>query len=401
MNILLVAPKEDKVQYESAIKSVSNANHLSTVSVVTEHFIDEIKERYNPHIIVWVCGVKMANNQSDLDTIKQIKDTYPYIRFIYFTNSEKSYNEAAEPLNKLGIYTIVARSITNIEFEELLKNPMKSLDEIIQFNEVKHRPVPVKKPRRKKNNFIIKNIRMFIPLIILVVVIIALFVYKGVNNISSNEEIATEPLTESVTESVSESTTEAATLYASPTEEETEKSTEKSTERETEKPTERQTERTIEKPTDKDESSSTTVNNNGGGASYQEQPVQYEQPVQQIQQEPVQQVEQPQVQVQTQPPQIQPTAPTVAQQSTISDDGQLHFDKESYTVKAGDTFDIYVSGLSASQGCKWSLSDSSIANFVSASTSKVTVKANGVGSTIITAVSKSNGTTKEVVVTVK
>ena len=394
MNILLVSPKEDKAQYESAIKSVSNANHLSTVSVVTEHFIDEIKERYNPHIIVWVCGVKMANNQSDLNTIKQIKDTYPYIRFIYFTNTEKSYDEVAKPLNELGIYTIVDRSITNIEFGELLKSPMKSSDEVIRFNKVKHRPVSVRM-QRKQNNFIIENIRMFIPLIILVIVIIALFVYKGVNNISLDDGTATEPLTEPVTESVSEPTTEVVTLYASPTEKETEKSTEKTTERETEKPTEKQTERTTEKTTEKDENSSTTVNNNSGGTSHQEQPVQYEQPVQQS----TPQVQQPaQQEPQQSTPQVQQP---VQEPQPVVDDGLIHFDKDSYTVSEGETFDIYVTGLVASSGCKWTLTNSAVAEFVFSDATKVTVKAKAKGSTVITGTAKSNGATCQVLVTVQ
>lgn len=392
MNILLVSPKEDKVQYESAIKSVSNANHLSTVSVVTEHFIGEIKERYNPHIIVWVYGVKMVNTQSELSTIKQIKDTYPYIRFIYFTNGETTYNKVSEALNKLGIYSIIDRSITNIEFGKLLKNPMKSSDEVIQFNKAKHRTVPMQK-QRKRNNFIIENFRMFIPLIILVILIIVLFVYKGVCNISSTANPATEPITEPVTESISEPPTEVATLYASPTE----KETEKQTEQKTEKPTEKETELITEKPTEKDQNSVTIVNNTDSSKLYQEQTPQIQQPVQEPQQT-VSQVQQPVQQPQQSAPQVQQP---VQQPEPIADDGLIYFDKDSYTVKAGETFDIYVTGLSASSGCKWELTNSAVAEFVSSDTTKVTIKAKVKGSTVVTGTAKSNGATRQVLVTVE
>lgn len=396
MNILLVSPKEDKIQYESAIKSVSNANHLSTVSVVTEHFIGEIKERYNPHIIVWVCGVKMVNAQSELNTIKQIKDTYPYIKFIYFTNGETTYNKVSEPLNELGIYSIIDRSITNIEFGKLLKNPIKSSDEVIQFNKAKYRTVPVQK-RRKRNNFIIENFKMFIPLIILVILIIVLFVYKGVCNLSSTASTATEPITEPVTESILEPPTEVATLYASPTEEETEKPTEKQTERITEKPTEKETERITEKPTEKDQSSTNIVNNTDSGTLYQEQTPQVQQPVQE-QQQVVPQVQQPVQQPQQSVPQVQPP---VQQPDPIVDDGLIYFDKDSYTVKAGETFDIYVTGLATSSGCKWELTNSAVAEFVSSDTTKVTIKAKAKGLTVVTGTAKSNGATRQVLVTVE
>ena len=91
----------------------------------------------------------------------------------------------------------------------------------------------------------------------------------------------------------------------------------------------------------------------------------------------------------------------VQEPQPVVDDGLIHFDKDSYTVSEGETFDIYVTGLVASSGCKWTLTNSAVAEFVFSDTTKVTVKAKAKGSTVITGTAKSNGATCQVLVTVQ
>lgn len=112
----------------------------------------------------------------------------------------------------------------------------------------------------------------------------------------------------------------------------------------------------------------------------------------------MQQSEQPIQQVQQPVQQIQPVEQPAQQ---ITDDGQIHFDKDSYTVNVGETFDIYVSGLAAANGCNWNLTNNAIAEFVSSDVTKVTLKAKAKGSTVITGTAKSNGATTQVLVTVE
>jgi hypothetical protein len=122
-----------------------------------------------------------------------------------------------------------------------------------------------------------------------------------------------------------------------------------------------------------------------------------QQPVQQPEQS-VPQVQQPIQQPEQSAPQVQQP---VQQPDPIVDDGLIYFDKDSYTVAVGESFDIYVTGLATSSGCKWTLTNSAIAEFVSSDTASVTIKAKSKGSTVITCTAKSNGATRQVLVTVK
>ena len=157
-----------------------------------------------------------------------------------------------------------------------------------------------------------------------------------------------------------------------------------------------------DKDEDKNEQNNNSNNSNVSSQTQVQQPAQQstpqvQQPVQQPQQS-APQVQQPVQQPQQSAPQVQQP---VQQPDPIVDDGLIHFDQESYTVSVGETFDIYVTGLAASSGCKWTLTNSAVAEFVSSDTTKVTIKAKAKGSTVITGTAKSNGATRQVLVTVK
>lgn len=377
MNVLLVSSKEDRSTYETVINKAPNANLLSTVTNVNSKFLEEIEERYHPHIVVWVSGVKISNNKTDTETVEAIKETYPYIRIIYFIG-EQSYEKVSKALINTRIYDIIDRNITNLEFNELLGKPFKTREEADIFNKKRlHRIKPTN--NRKKI-----NISLLFPCVIfgiLLILIIVLLIIKSATSLENIEENATES---TVATEVQTDTATVATLYAVATQVPTEKTTEKETEKTTEEPTEKPTERkksATESGENNNSNNGNSGNGSGGGVQQAEQPVQQvEQPVQQIEQ-PVQQ----QQELQTQ----------------ITDDGQIHFDKDNYTVKAGEIFDIYVTGLAATNGCNWSLTNSAVAEFVSSDTTKVTVKAKAKGSTIITGTAKSNGATRQVLVTVE
>ena len=164
--------------------------------------------------------------------------------------------------------------------------------------------------------------------------------------------------------------------------------------------TEKATEKATQKPTEKETKPKATES--PGSQSQPQQPQQSQQPAQSQQPQAPQQ-SQPSVQPQTDPvyvppatqPQYTPTIPP------IIDDGRIYLDPTELTLKVGEKIDIYVSGLSAANGCNWDVQNAAIADFVSGDTTKVTIVANGAGVTIITATSKSSGYSAQCKVTVK
>ena len=384
MNILLVTSKDDKSDFEAVINSAHNANLVSTLCAIKNNFLDEIEERYHPHAIVWVSGVNMSNGKTEADTLKEIRTTYPYIRIIYFTGGE-DYDDIANVLMGLKIYDIVNRNITSIEFNELLEKPLKNKNEVEAFNLRKF--VVYKQRKKVQHKF---NLRLLLPVIMLCVVvvitIVALVIKNG--NTTNAEEAATEEETVRNVENITESPTLFMLATVAPTELLTEAPKQKATEKPTEKPTKEKnktTEKGTEKATEKQQ---------------EQQPAQQQEVVQQPVQQPVQQQAQQQEAVQQ--PVQQPAQQPAQQQETIkNDDGKIYFDRESYTVKAGENFTIKVSGLAASQGMRWNVNNSEIVKFVSATTTTVTVKATTAGTAIITGTAKSNGATRSVIVTVQ
>lgn len=386
MNILLVTSKDDKSDFEAVINSAHNANLVSTLCAIKNNFLDEIEERYHPHAIVWVSGVNMSNGKTEADTLKEIRTTYPYIRIIYFTGGE-DYDDIANVLMGLKIYDIVNRNITSIEFNELLEKPLKNKNEVEAFN--LRKSVVYKQGKKVHHKF---NLRLLLPVIMLCVVavitIVALVIKNG--NTANAEEAATEEETVRNVENITESPTLFMLATVAPTELLTEAPKQKATEKPT-KEKNKATEKVTERATEKQQ---------------EQQPVQQQEAVQQPVQQPAQQPAQQQEVVQQpvqQPAQQQEVIQQPAQQQeTIkNDDGKIYFDRESYTVKAGENFTITVSGLAASQGMRWNVNNSEIVKFVSATTTTVTVKATTAGTAIITGTAKSNGAARSVIVIVQ
>lgn len=380
LNVLLVTDREDKTTYEAVINAAPRTNLLGSVTNIKENFVAEIKEKYHPHIIVWVSGVKLSDEKDELETIADIRNAYDYIRIIYFTG-EKKYSEVNAKLNDIGIYDIIDRNITNLEFNNLLENQLNDKKAEDDFNKYKYK---VKKQQQsKKFHFSKMLIIPIVAIIVMAVLIVTVLVLKGNNNSDNDIQDTTEEVTELVTEETSVAT-EAITAPATastPTQPATQKPTEKATERVTQAATRpaatapptttppsinntNDNNGNTNTDTDTDTNNNGNNNNNSGGET-----------------------------------QIINDNPTPA--STITDDGQIHFEKTSYTVKVGESFDIYVSGLAAAQGCNWDLTNSSVVKFSSADTTRATLTAKGVGVTTVTATAKSNGAAAQVLVTVE
>lgn len=389
-----------------------NKRVIGTVTQVDDNIVELVKTTYRPHCIIWAQGIDFKTDTSELDLILALQNEFPSTRII--VNHGKR-DELTTALVENDIYDVVARVVTDIEFLDLLNTPLSSKEEYERFNRDIHKAKSATVKTRKKVVVNNKPIFIFVAVIMLTTISFVAVVKNMQADTNTNED-TTEPSLSVATEYVTDYLV-IDDRYEFPTEKETEKSTEKPTEKETEPPTEKKeqaTEKLDKDDENKDKENKEQDNSSTTSQAQVQQPqqsVQAQQPVQQPQQQYVPQIQQPvqepQQSVQVQQPVQEPQQTTpqvqqpIQQPEPIIDDGLIHFDKDSYIVKAGETFDIYVTGLATSSGCKWELTNSAVAEFVSSDTTKVTIKAKAKGSTVVTGTAKSNGATRQVLVTVE
>lgn len=394
MNVLLICSKDIQKSLETMCVRAKNKRVLGTLNQVADNLVECIKSKYKPHCIIWAKGVEINTSKSELELIMEIHENFPYIRII--VNLGNDTDNIYDTLIGNEIYDVVKRTVTDVEFIKLLNEPLTSVEEVDRFNELQHKVVPTKQKKR-----LVINPVAIIILAVAIGLIAACIFLKNIVAIPNNT--ANQNATEA--SGTIEIQTENSTIQEKVTEKHTEYAT-AATQTVTEKPTKKEQEIATQKPTEKKKSAPEGGGNNSGGSNNNgssadssgntvQPPVQQsEQPVQQVEQpvqQPIQQIEQSVQQIQ---PVEQP-----AQQ--ITDDGQIHFDKDNYVVNVGETFDIYVSGLAANNGCNWNLTNNAIAEFVSSDVTKVKLKAKAKGSTVITGTAKSNGATRQVLVTVE
>lgn len=404
MNVLLICGKEMQKNLENMCSRARNKRVIGTVTQVDDNIVELVKTTYRPHCIIWAQGIDFKTDTSELDLILALQNEFPSTRII--VNHGKS-DELTTALVENDIYDVVARVVTDIEFLDLLNTPLSSKEEYERFNRDINKTKSANVKSHKK--IVVNNKPIFIFLAVIMLATISFVAV--VKNVQADTNI-NEDTTEISLDVATEYVTDYLVMddgYEFPTEEETEKPTEKPTERKTEPPTEKKEKATEEKPDkddeDKDKNEQDNSSNNNSNISYQT-------PVQQVPQQSISQVQQPVQEPQQSTPQAQqpvqePQQSTpqvqqpVQQPEPIVDDGLIYFDQDSYAVSVGETLDIYVTGLAASSGCKWTLTNSSVAEFVSSNTTKVTIKAKAKGVTVVTGTAKSNGATRQVLVTVE
>lgn len=418
MNVLLICGKDMQKSLENMCSRARNKRVIGTVTQVDDNLVELVKTTYRPHCIIWAQGIDFKTDTSELDLILALQKEFPSTRII--VNHGKS-DKLTSAIVENDIYDVVARIVTDIEFLDLLNTPLTSKEEYERFNKDTHKTKSATaKSARKKVVVNTKPIFICLAVIMLATITVVALAKNKQTDAQTNEN-TTEVPTDIATDVATEYVTDYLLLndgYEFPTEKETEKLTESSTEKAIQEANEKLKEKADKSDKDykkndsnKDKDKSTkqdNSSNNTGSNTSPYQPIQQtpqqsvpkiEQPVQETPQQSTPQVEQP---IQQEPQQSTPQVQQPVQNpQPIIDDGLIYFDKDSYTVSAGETFDMYVTGLAASSGCKWTLTNSAVAEFVSSDTTKVTIKAKAKGSTVITGTAKSNGATKQVLVTVE
>lgn len=382
MNYIVFCDKSEIKSYEKLFEGAANSKMLAAEPALDSEKISELIKQHNPH------GIIIANTDYEMtkitEAVKYISEEHNDIRTIVIY--PEIDNDNAEQIRK---YTsgLITRAVTPDDFIYIVDNKLG----VYEFEILNEKKITNTSSKRKRTTASLFNPKTLFLVggAVFASILIMLIVSKAGGCVGSSETTETQPETENEFTMPTEETNEP--VFATfPTEETTipTEATEKATE--STKPTEKATEKTTEKPTEKQEHSSSSSPSQGydppasSQAPVSSQPT-YSQPT--YEPEPVP--------VETDPPYTPPAS------SEIVDDGKIYLDPTQITVTVGQTFEIYVTGLSAANGCNWDVQNAAVADFVSGDTTKVTLKAKGVGITIITATSKSSGATAKCIVTVK
>lgn len=379
MNYIIFCDKAENKIYAEMFKSAANSNLLAAESNLSNESIDNIKIEYNPH------GIIIANPAIDIGVIKEsvryTAEQYDDMRIVVIYPDLD--NENAQELREFTP-NVITRAITSDDFAYIIDNKLTEYD-IDILNEKQ-----IEKPAKKRFYGLRFNAKTIfvVAAVVLAVLLIFGIVYKSFSSVGSendNEETLTE--LETITEFEIEIPTEPETgdefINTFPAETVTQSPT---------IPTEKNTEATkaTEKPTEKKKTPSSSSNSSVvyDPLASSQSPVSSQPPSSQPVYEP-----EP-IPVETDPPYTSPVS------SEIIDDGKIYLDPTSVTLKVGQTYEIYVTGLSAANGCNWDVQNAAIVDFVSGDTTKVVIKAKGIGTTIITATSKSSGKSAQCVINV-
>lgn len=197
MNILIFADKSNAVSFKKMLSTVPNTTVLGTVVSISENMLNNIRNRYNPHCIIFDTSIKRKNIDSIL-AVKYLQKLYPQSNIIVFANEIES-----ELFQSLKLTAVINNSITDIQFADVIKgvsNNEEITDEIIS-QEVTNRYIKTNSPKSKKSN---KYIYFLIigAIIFATIIILAIFFSKNekVDNLSTIDEVST---TSSVSTTVS------------------------------------------------------------------------------------------------------------------------------------------------------------------------------------------------------
>lgn len=184
-----MANKQDSRDYQNVLKTAPNTTVLGVVNTVTPKLLQNIKSKYNPHILLIDESVIIPKKTNLSSCIKELQDIYPHIKTILFTSSDKSaYDE-------LNLYAIISPgSITNVELFKIIEDAPVSVaeqssttnlyeNEIISSPDgIPNPPKKLKRTKYKYNNSAYRKNFVAVPIFIIVIAIVLIAVASTSNN---------------------------------------------------------------------------------------------------------------------------------------------------------------------------------------------------------------------------
>ena len=127
MNLLLVCNRTVRKPFEDMLKTVNDCTLLGTETAIRHNFSDIICNKYNPHIVMLVRGVVVSQKPDLKNIIPEIRAKRPSIRFIYVygdISDQDEFEKTYSFLTENNIFDIVVGQKTDVEFAEIIGNPM-------------------------------------------------------------------------------------------------------------------------------------------------------------------------------------------------------------------------------------------------------------------------------------
>lgn len=119
---MVFCDKKARKKYEGILSEIAEHNHLGTETVAGADIETKIVDDYNPHILIWVNGVR-----SDIDfceVVKQIKEKRPNLRIIYVhgeVTDKVAFELIANSLLQSKVFDVL---ISDSKLAEVIRKPM-------------------------------------------------------------------------------------------------------------------------------------------------------------------------------------------------------------------------------------------------------------------------------------
>lgn len=208
MNILIVANKSDCKDYTLLVKSAPNTTVLGAVNRINNDVLTTIKDKYNPHAIIFDSTVKHKGIDITI-AIKSLKKIYPGAKIILFAQDNER-----ELFDDLGLFAVVYDTITNLQFNDLLKGISDNIadDDVKTILSQNNRQKEVIR-QSKQGHSTFFNTKKLIITAVIIILFAVLFIAVILQCSSSSDNTATpdEPSTTS-TESVDKLSTFTSTI---------------------------------------------------------------------------------------------------------------------------------------------------------------------------------------------
>lgn len=214
MNILIVANKSDCKDYTLLVKSAPNTTVLGAVNRINNDVLTTIKDKYNPHAIIFDSTVKHKGIDISI-AIKSLKKIYPGAKIILFAQDNER-----ELFDDLGLYAVVYDTITNLQFNDLIKGIKDNIadDDVKTILSQSNRQKEVIRQNKQSHSTFFNTKKLIITAVIILFAVLSatvLFQYSSGNDNTSTPDEPSK--TSTSTENVDKLSTFTSTVVSSPT----------------------------------------------------------------------------------------------------------------------------------------------------------------------------------------
>lgn len=227
MNVLVLSPKECVSVYKSVIEKVPNLSVIGSVTKVNHDFLSQLRNKYNPHIVV--VDTSVASKNIDVSSlINAISNQYPYMKTLVLADEDDSiqynaYKTLRGQISSTDIKELLvemssavsANNQSNVMFDYKGEEPTEKLSQSssVQSMEMDKLSTPITVKNRKKANSHTMKILIIIFGGISLVLILSIVLVFAIKLLNSGEKTLHNEPSASPTVAAEVPTTEKATEH--------------------------------------------------------------------------------------------------------------------------------------------------------------------------------------------